>query len=112
MLRIIRFHTPFVVVERNGPVGDVERGVTVGAIAVLPAVMGLAEEAVDQGLDGVVDRKRWVGALLRSGVWFGRPAPRHEFVDAVLGPTVHEAGQQFGHVGQRIDFIKFAGLDQ
>jgi hypothetical protein len=57
-------------------------------------------------------RKRWVGALSRSGVRFGYPAPRHEFVDAVLGPTVHEAGQQFGHVGQRIDFIKFAGLDQ
>jgi hypothetical protein len=57
MLRIIGFHVPLVVVERDGSVGDVEREVTVGAIAVLPAVMGLAEEAVDQGFDGVIDRQ-------------------------------------------------------
>ena len=59
-----------------------------------------------------VQRKRWVGTLSRSGGRFGIPAPRHEFVDAVLGPTVYEARQQLGHVGQRINFVELTGLDQ
>ena len=59
-----------------------------------------------------IESKRWVGTLSRSGGRFGIPAPRHEFVDAVLGPTVYEARQQLGHVGQRINFVELTGLDQ
>ena len=63
----------------------------------------LAPEALENLLEEAVSGKRWAGTLSRSGVRFGLPAPRHEFVDAVLGPTVYEARQQLGHVGQRIN---------
>jgi hypothetical protein len=59
-----------------------------------------------------IKRKRCAGTLSRSGVRFRLPAPGHEFVDAVLRPTVYEARQQLGHVCQRIDFVKFTGLDE
>ena len=44
------------------------------------------------GLEAVLG-KRWAGTLSRSGVRLRLPAPRHEFVDAVLRPTVYEARQ-------------------
>ena len=37
--------------------------------------------------------------------------PLHEFVDARLWPAVHQAGQQVGEVGLRLDAVQFAGLD-
>jgi hypothetical protein len=64
-----------------------------------------------QGLSGVILGKRWVGTLSRSGVRLRLPAPRHKFVDAILRPTVDEARQQLGHVGQRIDFMELTGFD-
>jgi hypothetical protein len=58
-----------------------------------------------------IESKRWVGTLSRSGVRLRLPAPRHKFVDAILRPTVDEARQQLGHVGQRIDFMELTGFD-
>ncbi len=39
-----------------------------------------------------------------------RPAPGHELVNAGLGPTVDETGQQIREVGLRIDLMQLAGL--
>jgi hypothetical protein len=47
---------PLVVVERDGPFGDVEGEVAIGPVAVLSAAMGLAEEGVGQSFDGLADR--------------------------------------------------------
>jgi hypothetical protein len=46
-----------------------------------------------------------LGWLLRHQI------PRHQFVDAFLRPTIHEACQQLGEIDLRIDAIQFAGLD-
>ena len=46
---------PLVVVERDGPFGDVEGEVAIGAVAVLPAVMGFLEKIVGEPLDCVAD---------------------------------------------------------
>ena len=59
-----------------------------------------------------VECKRCAGTLSGSGVRFGFPAPGHEFVDTLLRPAVDETCQQLGHVGQRIDAVELAGLDQ
>jgi hypothetical protein len=69
MLGIIGLHVPLVVVERDGPVGDIEGEIAISAVAVLPAAMGLAEEAVDQGLDGVVDRQALSVDLAAAPDW-------------------------------------------
>src|SRR5215213_1422463 len=47
-----------------------------------------------------------------SGWLFGCPVPRHQFIDAVLRPAVHQACQQVSEVSLRIGAIEFAGLDQ
>ena len=58
------------------------------------------------------------GALPPLGVFrdsrrlLRRPVPGHQFVDAFLRPTVHEACQQFGEIGLRIDAVEFTGFDQ
>ena len=41
-----------------------------------------------------------------------RPTPWHEFVNAALGPTVDEAGEQVGEIGVRVDAMELARLDQ
>jgi hypothetical protein len=41
---------------------------------------------------------------------FRCPVPRHQFIDAVLRPAVHQACQQVSEVSLRIDAIEFAGL--
>jgi len=57
-------------------------------------------------------RKRCSGTLVRSvGVW-GRPVPRHQFIDAVLRPTVYESGEQVSVVGQRIDAVQSTAKSQ
>jgi hypothetical protein len=44
--------------------------------------------------------------LVRLGWLLGRrPGPRHQFVDAFLRPAVHEACQEIGEIGLRIDAI-------
>jgi len=40
------------------------------------------------------------------------PEPRHQFIDAFLRPAIHEAGQQVGKVGERIDAVQLTDLDQ
>jgi hypothetical protein len=40
------------------------------------------------------------------------PAPGHKFVDAGLGPSVDEVGQQIGEVGLWVDVVQLAGFDQ
>ena len=47
-----------------------------------------------------------------SGWLLGRPVPRHQFLDTLLGPAVDEACQQIGKIGLRIDAIEFAGFDE
>ncbi len=56
--------------------------------------------------------KRCSGSLVRSMRVWRRPVPRHQFIDAVLRPTVYESGEQVSDVGQRIDAVHFARLDQ
>ena len=46
---------PLIVVERDGPFGDVEDEVAIGAVAVLPAVVGFLEKIVGQPLDCIAD---------------------------------------------------------
>jgi hypothetical protein len=36
--------------------------------------------------------------------------PGHQFVNALLGPAVHQARQQFGDVELRIDAVELASL--
>jgi hypothetical protein len=43
------------------------------------------------------------------GFW---PAPRHEFVDAALRPSLDEASEEVGEVPLRIDTVELARLDQ
>jgi hypothetical protein len=43
---------------------------------------------------------------------FGRPMPRHEFVDAGLRPAIDQARQHVGEVALRIDQNQLAGLDK
>ena len=50
--------------------------------------------------------------ISRSGWVLGCPEPRHQFIDAILRPPIHEAGQQVGKVGVRIDAVQLTGLDQ
>jgi hypothetical protein len=40
------------------------------------------------------------------------PSPGHEFVNAVIGPAIDEAGQRLGEVPLRIDAVELAGLHQ
>ena len=47
---------PLIVVERDGPFGDVEGEVAIGPVAVLPAAVGFLEKIVGQPLDCVADR--------------------------------------------------------
>ena len=47
-----------IVVERDGPFGDVEDEVAIGAVAVLPAVVGFLEKIVGKPLDCVADGHR------------------------------------------------------
>jgi hypothetical protein len=47
-----------------------------------------------------------------SGGLLERPVPRHQFVDALLRPTVDEACQQVDKIGLRIDAVELTGLDQ
>src|SRR3954470_18004450 len=53
-----------------------------------------------------------LGGVMISGWLFGCPVPRHQFIDAVLRPAVHQACQQISEIGLRIDAIELAGLDQ
>src|ERR1700735_3720551 len=48
--------------------------------------------------------------LKSSGGPFGRPVPRHQFVDAFLRPAIHQACQQVSEIGLRIDAIQLTGL--
>ncbi len=57
-------------------------------------------------------RKRGSEALGRSVGVGWRPVPGHELIDAVLRPTVHQPGEQVGDIGERIDAVQFARLDQ
>jgi transposase len=59
-----------------------------------------------------VRRKRGCEALGRSVGVGWRPVPGHELIDAVLRPTVHQPGEQVGDIGERIDAVQFARLDQ
>src|SRR5216684_3401976 len=52
------FRVPPVVVERDRPVLADEREVSVGAVVVLPPVMGLLEESIDERLDRLADGMR------------------------------------------------------
>jgi hypothetical protein len=47
-----------------------------------------------------------------SGWVVGLPIPRHQLVNVFLRPAVHEACQQIGKIGLRIDAVELAGLDQ
>jgi len=47
---------PLVVVERDRSLGDIEGEVAIGAIAIFPAAVGLAEEIIGQRFDGDADR--------------------------------------------------------
>jgi transposase InsO family protein len=47
----------------------------------------------------------------RSVAFVGRPAPRHEFVDAAVGPAVDEAGQHVGEVALRVDAVQLDAVD-
>jgi hypothetical protein len=38
--------------------------------------------------------------------------PWHQFIDAILWPSIHQAGQQIGEIRLRIDAIELTGLDQ
>jgi hypothetical protein len=38
--------------------------------------------------------------------------PRHQFIDALLWPAIHQAGQQIGEVGLWIHAVEFAGLER
>src|ERR1700733_2861272 len=50
--------------------------------------------------------------LTDSGWPFGRPVPRHQFVDAFLRPAIHQACQQVSEIGLWIDAIQLTGLDE
>jgi hypothetical protein len=60
-----------------------------------------------------IDRKRCPTTLQNltdSGWPFGRPVPRHQFVDAFLRPAIHQACQQVSEIGLWIDAIQLTGL--
>ena len=52
-----------------------------------------------------------VRRVARSGRLSGCPEPWHQFVDALLRPAVHEACQEIGEIGLRVDVIQLTGLD-
>ena len=60
-------------------------------------------------------RKRCSATLRRtagSGWPLVRPEPRHQFIDAVLRPAIHQACDEIGEIDLRIDAIQLTGLDQ
>jgi hypothetical protein len=62
-----------------------------------------------------VERKRCSATLRRtagSGWPLVRPEPRHQFIDAVLRPAIHQACDEIGEIDLRIDAIQLTGLDQ
>jgi hypothetical protein len=46
------------------------------------------------------------------GLRLRRPVPGHQFIDAALRPAVHQACQQIGEVGLRINAVQLTGLNQ
>ena len=63
----------------------------------------------------LVMRKRCSATLRRtagSGWPLVRPEPRHQFIDAVLRPAIHQACDEIGEIDLRIDAIQLTGLDQ
>src|ERR1700677_3279990 len=56
MHRVVGFHVPLVVVERNGPFGDIEGVLAVGAVVVFPAAMFLVEDVIDEYFDSLLQR--------------------------------------------------------
>jgi hypothetical protein len=57
--------------------------------------------------------KRCCATLQRtagSGWLLVRPEPRHQFVDAVVRPAVHQACDEIGEIDLRIDAIQLTGL--
>ena len=49
--------------------------------------------------------------LTDSGWPFGRPVPRHQFVDAFLRPAIHQTRQQVSEICLGIGAIQLAGLN-
>src|SRR4051794_35371361 len=64
------------------------------------------------GYSSVSDAPRPLGSFAGSGRRLRRPVPRHQFIDALLWPSVHEAYQQVGEIDLRIDVVELAGLDE
>src|ERR1700677_1843427 len=53
---MVGFHVSLVVVDRDGPFGDIEGVLAVGAVVVFPAAICLVEDVIDEGLDGLLHR--------------------------------------------------------
>ena len=53
---------------------------------------------------------RPLGCSAGFGLTVWRPVPRHQFVNAALGPSVDQARQQIHEIDLRIDVVQLAGL--
>ena len=96
---------PGTVVQEPAPPRLIEGGIPTEALVAQVVVSRFADHQP-------LYRKRCFGTLGQSVRVWSRPVPGHQFVDAILRPAVHQPGEQLSDIGERIDAVQFARLDQ